>query len=190
MDGRNQRAVIERFFEHIRVNDGLVFIYLKHSPLQEETGRRLLVGAARISGVQPPPMWQQSGQQPFNSSMWETTVTHSLRPDQNDGFLMPYQDLVGLLDDGVDVREALAWAPEDRDNEFSYVTEHVSDDTAIAALSSLRAAADAARGLGLNIPAAGVRWLDEQIERFGGYAAPRPVCLLPWATSASGVPIA
>jgi len=174
MDGRNQRAVMERFFEPVDTDDGLVFIYLKHSPLQEESGRRLLVGAARITGVQLPPMWQQSGHQPFDSSMWETTVTHSLRPEQTDGFLMPYQALVGLLDEGRDVSGALAWAPEDKDVEFSYVTEHVSDDTAIAALTALRAAADTARDLGVSVAESGLSWLDQQVERLWQLRGPTP----------------
>jgi hypothetical protein len=42
MDGANQRAVIEAFFEPVAPGDPLVFIYLKHSPLQEERTDRLL----------------------------------------------------------------------------------------------------------------------------------------------------
>ena len=85
MDGRNQRAMIDRFFEDVVADQSLVLIYLKHSPLQEDSTRRLLVGAARVSGVVAPPMWNQSGAQPFDSSMWETLVSHSLRADQKDG---------------------------------------------------------------------------------------------------------
>lgn len=165
MDGRNQRVVMDEFFRYVEPDSSLVFVYLKHSPLQEGSTRRLLVGAARVTGVTPPPMWNQSGEQPFDSSMWETLVSHSLRPDQRDGVLLPYQRLVELMDDGVDVSGALAWAPEGRDREFSYVTEHVSDDGAIGALGSLRAAVDGARALGVEIPQSAVAWLDAQIER-------------------------
>lgn len=106
MDARNQRAVIDQFFQYIEPGSRLVFIYLKHSPLQEGSSRRLLVGAARVTDVMPPQMWRQSGQQPFDSSMWETLVRHSLRPDQRDGVLLPYQDLVRLMDDGSDIGQA------------------------------------------------------------------------------------
>jgi len=65
MDGRNQRAMLTRFFADVVPQQSLVLIYLKHSPLQEESTRRLLVGAAHVTAVTPPSMWNQSGQQPF-----------------------------------------------------------------------------------------------------------------------------
>ncbi len=174
MDGRNQRAMLTRFFADVVPQQSLVLIYLKHSPLQEESTRRLLVGAAHIASVTPPSMWTQSGQQPFDSSMWETIVGHSLRADQQQGILLPYQALVRLMDDGQDVSAALAWAPEDADVEFSYVTEHVSDDTAIAALRSLRSAADGMAALGVGIPAVALSWVDAQVERLWHLRGPAP----------------
>lgn len=174
MDGRNQRALMGRFFEDVVADQSLVLIYLKHSPLQEESTRRLLVGAAEVTRVTQPPMWNQSGGQPFNSSMWETIVSHSLRPDQKHGILLPYQALLPLLDAGQDVGEALAWAPEDADIEFSYVTEQVSDDTAIAALNSLRSAADGMVSLGVAVAASATTWVDDQIERLWHLRGPAP----------------
>ena len=174
MDGRNQRAMMDRFFEDVVADQSLVLIYLKHSPLQEESTRRLLVGAAMVTAVTSPPMWNQSGGQPFSSSMWETLVSHSLRPDQKHGILLPYQALIPLMEADQDVSGALAWAPEDADVEFSYVTEHVSDDTAIAGLNSLRAAADGMTALGVPVPASAISWVDQQIERLWQLRGPAP----------------
>ncbi|OHV69594.1 hypothetical protein BCD48_34740 [Pseudofrankia sp. BMG5.36] len=174
MDGRNQRALMDRFFEDVVAGESLVLIYLKHSPLQEESARRLLVGAATVTAVASPPMWNQSGRQPFDSAMWETLVSHSLRPDQKNGILLPYQELIPLLEAGEDVSGALAWAPEDAAVEFSYVTEHVSNDTAIAALNSLRAAADGMAALGVAVPPAAIAWADQQIERLWQLRGPAP----------------
>lgn len=174
MDARNQRAMIDGFFENVTPEHSIVLIYLKHSPLQDESTRRLLVGAARVVGVTPPPLWNQSGDQPFDSSMWETIVQHSLRSDQRDGILLPYQELIPLVDDGIDVGAALAWAPDDAEIEFSYVTEHVSDDTAIAALRSLRAAADGMAALGVPVPRSALAWVDEQIDRLWQLRGPAP----------------
>lgn len=174
MDGRNQRALMDRFFEDVVADQSLVLIYMKHSPLQEESTRRLLVGAATVAHIAQPPMWNQSGDQPFDSSMWETIVSHSLRSDQKHGILLPYQALLPLIDSGQDVSAALAWAPEDATVEFSYVTEHVSDDTAIAALNSLRAAVDGMAALGLTLPAAAISWVDQQIERVWQLRGPVP----------------
>ncbi|MFF2296531.1 AAA family ATPase [Arthrobacter sp. NPDC058127] len=175
MDGENQQAVIREFFDPVAAGESLVFMYLKHSPFQEgeQTGR-LLVGAALISQVMPPPMWAQSGKPPFSSSMWETIVTHSLRPDMADGILLPYQELVALMDAGTDVSAALAWAPEGRDIEFSYVTEHVSDDAAIQALTGLLSAARSCRNLGAALPDSAVAWVETQIERLWQMRGPTP----------------
>lgn len=175
MDGQNQQAVMAEFFAPVAPGDSLVFMYLKHSPLQEgdNTGR-LLVGAARVSSVTSPPMWNQTGTPPFESAMWETIVGHSLRPDMADGILLPYQSLVGLMDDGVDVGPALAWAPEGRDVEFSYVTEHVSDDAAIQALTSLLAAGTGAVALGLAVPAEALAWVQDEIDRLWQVRGPVP----------------
>lgn len=174
MDGGNQRAIIDAFFEPVSPAESLVFMYLKHSPLQEQRTSRLLVGAARVTRVTPPPMWNQSGHPPFSSSMWETIVEHSLRPDMTRGILLPYQQLIPLMDGGAEVDSALAWAPEGRDVEFSYVTEHLSDDAAIEGLSALQSAAEGMRELGIEIPDAGLRWVQDQVERLWQLRGPAP----------------
>ena len=165
MDGGNQQRVIRSFFESVVPGDSLVFIYMKHSPFQDDRTDRLLVGAATIDSIALPGFWEQSGKQPFDSSMWETKVVHSLRPDQKHGVLLPYQQLVQLMDDGVDISAGLAWIPEGRDVEFSYVTEHLTNDIAIDALSSLRSAAEGMQRLGLEVPAPAVAWIDSQTQR-------------------------
>ena len=174
MDGANQRAIFKAFFEPISPDESLVFMYLKHSPLQEERGDRLLVGAANVTGVQLPPMWSSDGPSAFESSMWETVVTHSLRPDQQAGILLPYQQLVGLMEAGTDISGALAWAPEGRDVEFSYVTEHLSDDAALQALASLQQAVLALPGIGIELPASATAWLEAQTARLWQLRGPTP----------------
>lgn len=174
MDGDNQRAVIREFFAPVKPGDSLVFMYLKHSPLQEERTDRLIVGAARVSGVTLPPSWDADGEQAFPSSMWETAVEHSLRPTMQDGVLLPYQALVPLLDDGVDVSPALAWAPEGRFNEFSYVTEHLSDDAAIEALASLATALVGMQELGVDVPDTAREWVTQQSDRLWQLRGPAP----------------
>ncbi|MCA4725814.1 AAA family ATPase [Mycolicibacterium fortuitum] len=165
MDGRNQQAVIRSFFEPVVPAASLVLIYLKHSPFQDERTDRLLVGAATIESLALPGFWTQSGDQPFDSSMWETKVVHSLRPDQKNGVLLPYQQLIEKLDAGADISRALAWAPEGKNTEFSYVTEHVSSDVAIDALGSLRSAAEGIQDLGIEVPSSAVAWIDSQVHR-------------------------
>jgi hypothetical protein len=58
MDGGNQQAVIKAFFEPVAPRDSLVFVYLKHSPLQEQHrpppgGRRTRDGPDPAAAVEP-----------------------------------------------------------------------------------------------------------------------------------------
>jgi hypothetical protein len=174
MDGGNQQAIFSAFFEPVTENQSLVFMYLKHSPLQEQRADRLLVGAAHVTRLDLPLMWLSNGPSAFESSMWETIVSHSLLSDQRAGVLLPYQSLVELMDGGVDISAALAWAPEGRAVEFSYVTEHLSDDAALQALAALQQAANALPDLGLLVPMEALDWLDGQINRLWKLRGPTP----------------
>lgn len=160
LHGDNQKAVIETFFQDVQPSQSLVFFYLKHSPF-EDAGPRLLAGAALVDDMTLPGRWPTDGPTAFPNHMWETVIQHTLRPDGTGGILLPLQDLATLAAGGTEVSDALAQAPNVR--EFSYVTEHVSGDAAVAALLELRRAADAAVGLGCSVPPASLEWLDEQL---------------------------
>ncbi|MER7271181.1 AAA family ATPase [Micromonospora carbonacea] len=174
--GDNQRSLIERFFADVRPG-GLVFFYLKHSPFTAagtSGGRSLLVGAARITDIDLPDAWRTAGQTPFPNHMWETNVRHSLRPDGVDGVLLPMAELAALELDPDELGDALAWAPEYGGREFMYVTEHVSDDTAIAGLERLYRAAERCLELGLEVPRASMDWLSERIAELWTMRGPAP----------------
>jgi ATP-dependent exoDNAse (exonuclease V) alpha subunit len=186
MHGDNQRSLLESFFAAVRPERSIVFFYAKHSPLSDDT-RRLLVGAAMVTGVTPTGAYRSRGGEQFPAQMWETTIEHSLRPDQRAGFLLPYQALLAAKDGGRDIDDALAWAPESGWTAFSYVTEHVSHDLAIDALLSLAAAGRAAkRILGDAAGPLGFDWLEAQLNRLWTLRGPCPG--LGSALAAFGVP--
>ncbi|MCW2900078.1 MAG: putative exodeoxyribonuclease-like protein, partial [Streptosporangiaceae bacterium] len=172
LHGDNQRAVIETFFQDVVDGQSLVFFYLKHAPFENHP-RRLLVGAALVDSLTPPGPWPTSGKTAFPNHMWETVVRHTLRPDGTGGILLPLQALARLAADGIDVSHALAQAPETR-REFSYATEHVPPDTAVAALLELMHAADAASSLGCPIPQRSLDWLDDQLRLAWTRRGPAP----------------
>ena len=127
-DRRNQLRMLDSFFSAVQPNRSLVFIYAKDVPLLEDRqpGTRVLVGVGRVTQpVDPSVEWSYAeppapGQ--LRSVLWERAVHHSIRPDFQDGFLLPYQ---ALLSDphlaGEDLSRFVALAPAEAFNEFSYV---------------------------------------------------------------------
>ncbi|MFJ3616290.1 AAA family ATPase [Streptomyces hydrogenans] len=177
MHGDNQQTIMRTFFRDVTDEKSLIFFYLKHSPFENQP-RRLLVGAACVTGQKPPPPWPGSGAEgsSFPSHMWETTLRHSLRPDGRGGILLPVQALAATAARGTDVASALAHAPEDGRN-FSYTTEHVSPDAAVASLMELRRAAQALPALGdpaLGVPEVSLKWLDDQLHHAWRRRGPAP----------------
>lgn len=143
-DHRNHRVLLDCFWNHIKPEESLVFFYAKQIPLVEDTGRRVIVGVGRVKKIGPLTeyLYQGQSERSLRSLIWERAVHHSIRSDFSDGFLLPYHEALEQSQDGAafDPAEVVAFAPEDRFTEFSYVTEHVSTDAAIEALLSCREA--------------------------------------------------
>ncbi|MET8028081.1 ATP-dependent RecD-like DNA helicase [Streptomyces avermitilis] len=175
MHGDNQQAIIKTFFRYVTPHDSLIFFYLKHSPFESQP-RRMLVGAATVTSTTGPEPWPGAQSSKFPSHMWETTLRHSLRPDGTGGILLPVQALANLAARGMDVTSTLAVAPETGRN-FSYTTEHISPDCAVASLMELYRATQAAISLGeptIGVPEASLQWLDEQLARAWERRGPAP----------------
>jgi hypothetical protein len=143
-DHRNHRALLDCFWNHVRPEESLVFFYAKQVPLVEDTGRRVIVGVGRVKSIGNLTEYEYNSApgDRLRSLLWERMVVHSIRRDLSDGFLMPYHDALEKSADGraFDPAEVVAFAPEERFDEFSYATEHVGHDAAISALLACRAA--------------------------------------------------
>lgn len=141
----NQEALLDSFFSALQPRRSLVFLYAKDIPLIEErgAGERYLIGAGFVEGVDPAVEWEYDGEGPVSSIMWERGVSHSIRPGFADGFLLPYHELLANPElQGEDLEQFVARTPAEHFEEFSYVSEHVSDDGAIAALTELARVVD------------------------------------------------
>jgi hypothetical protein len=144
-DHRNQLAMLDSFFSALQKRKSLVLLYVKDLPLVEEpqAGERFLVGAGLVDSVDPSVEWEYTEKGPIRSVLWERGVAHSIRPSFTDGFLLPYQQL--LSDPAfqqLDLAEYVARTPVDHYDEFSYASELVSHDGAIAALAELARVVD------------------------------------------------
>ncbi|GGP13210.1 AAA family ATPase [Nonomuraea glycinis] len=173
--GDNQKALIRRFFDDVEPKESLVFFYIKHSPFDDlKTEGHLLVGAARITDLQLPRPWRTDGPTPFPNYMWETAMSHTLRPNGAGGILLPVTELAERHARGEDVQDLLAWAPENGGREFRYAAEHVSHDSAIDALERLFRAAERCREAGFDVPHTSMEWVSERIGELWTMRGPSP----------------
>ncbi len=178
-DYRNQTALLETFWAHVREEMSVVFFYAKQVPLVEDiAGRRILVGVGRVKSIGPLTEYRYEGltKGKLQSMLWERMIEHSIRPDFVDGFLMPYHEALEESRDGdaFDPAEVVAFAPEDRFTEFSYATEHVGDDAAIGSLLSMRAALlKSAELFGADIQRQET-WIDAELGRLWRKRGPFP----------------
>ena len=69
---------------------------------------------------------------------WETHICHSIRPDHEDGFIIPYQKMMEYANEHpeFDMASITVFAPDDAFAEFSFASEHVSYDATIDVILS------------------------------------------------------
>jgi hypothetical protein len=165
-DRRNQLAMLDSFFSAVVPGESLVFAYVKDLPLVEDRapGARYLVGVGRAVEVGSVTEWRYTRPGRLQSVLWERPVVHSIRPQMSDGFLLPYQAL--LADPalaGEDLSQFAAHTSPDHFEEFSYVTEHVTDDAAIAGLDELARVVDLLPGVTDGPWDAVAAWLSDRV---------------------------
>lgn len=139
LDYDNQLAQLEGFSRGITPEKSLCFFYAKQTPLADDD-RRVIIGVGRVVGLAKPREYDRQGGKSPRSCLWELTMRHSIRPDFQDGFIMPYQQVLEKCasQPALDPSDYVAFAPDDRRDEFSYGSEHVTNDAAIAGLLACR----------------------------------------------------
>ena len=136
-DKANQLALLDCFYGHVKPNRSLCFIYAKEVPFVEDP-RRVIVGVGWARHIGEAVEYKYSRPGKLRSILWERMVQHSIRPGFQEGFLMPYLELVEYLKNHPDFDPAMAtaFAPGDFFDEFSYATELVTHDAAIEAIQN------------------------------------------------------
>ncbi|WP_169979845.1 AAA family ATPase [Tautonia rosea] len=136
-EAENQKALLNGFAAHLRSEESLTLFYAKHVPFVEGTGR-ILIGAGRIRHIGDLTEYDRAGDG-LRGMIWDRPVQHSIRPKGRDGFLMPYHEVLERAeqDPSLDLERYTAHAPEGHWSEFSYASELVTHDGAIAALLSM-----------------------------------------------------
>lgn len=173
-DFRNQTALLSGFAATLRQEESICLFYAKHVPFVEGTSR-ILIGAGRIKDIGDLTEFKQNGGG-FRGLIWERPIQHSIRPAENDGFLMPYNDVLQLAAENpaLDLESFTAFAPSERWNEFSYCNELVTHDGAISALLSMVNALDRIeQNLGITTEKQR-QWLHDELVRLWRVRGPFP----------------
>jgi len=172
----NQLAILDTFFSAIQPEASLCFFYAKDTPLST-SGRRVIIGVGRVRSVSPHVeyAYEPRDHNGLRCVLWERNVSHSIRPGFEDGFVFPYAELLELAQErGLDPEEFVAYAPDDAFDSFSYVSELVDHDSAIASILSCVRALEAIREV-LDGPWSTVRnWLDSQLSSLWRLRGPFP----------------
>jgi energy-coupling factor transporter ATP-binding protein EcfA2 len=165
-DKANQLVMLDTFFGALEPGDSLCFFYAKKTPLSESAGR-VIIGAARVKGAGQHTEYAYDRPGELQGVLWERCVRHSLRPGGTDGFLMPYYDVLAAAaaDEEVELEQCIAFAPEDQFNAFSYGSEHLSHDGAIASLLSCASALRACEEVIETDVSSALAWIDREVAR-------------------------
>jgi hypothetical protein len=166
-----QEALLQLFFGRLVPDRSLVFFYCKEGQPLGDTVSRLVVGLGRITSIYPPKAYDVNKKKP-SYLMWDRLFRHSIRPDGEDGFIIPYHDYLEPTGDPKEdarrfelMKDIAVQADAAHVRVFSYAAELAPPDIALSTLVRCLEAVRAIRSHGI---AKGPwerreEWLNEQI---------------------------
>lgn len=177
---KNQKEILDCFFDHIEPETSLCFFYAKKVPFVEDYGR-ILIGVGRVKDVGPSREYEykEGSEGKLRGMIWDRAISHSIRPDFEDGFLLPYHQALEFAEKhpekGLDPKDLAVFAPEGRVDQFSYVSEHVSNDSAIEVLVDCKESITKAKEYGLKGPWEKIlNWIDDRLNEVWKMRGPCP----------------
>ncbi len=138
LDPDNQKRCLDAFWSAIEPGRSLCFFYAKAIPGVEDP-RCVLIGVGLVDSLGDLRPFIKGDPKGYGAWVWERPIRHTIRPDFRNGFVLPYQELIARAqaDDTVPLEECVAFVDDEHREEFSYASEHVTPDGALAALSAL-----------------------------------------------------
>jgi ATP-dependent exoDNAse (exonuclease V) alpha subunit len=168
-----QEALVSLFYGRLVPERSLVFFYCKEGQPLGDTISRLIVGVGRITGIERLKYYEtDDGSQGY--PMWDRLFRHSIRPDESDGFLLPYHEYLEETGDPAEdarrrelLQEIAVAADAAHMKTFSYAGELAPPDIALSTLvrclESVRKIRE--HGIAPGQWEAREEWLNEQIAR-------------------------
>lgn len=158
-------------FGRLTEEKSLVIFYTKEGHPLGDGIRRLVVGFGRITKVGKREHYDTVDGKP-GYPLWDRIISHSIRPNEADGFLLPYHEYLAPTGDPAEdarrtelVREIAVVPPHAHIGEFSYGSEITSSDIALSVLSRALAAVRKIREHGI-VPGPWQKredWLNQQL---------------------------
>lgn len=168
---QRQEAILDMVFGRLAEEKSLAIFYTKEGHPLGEGVRRLVVGIGRITKVGKREHYDTVDGRP-GYPLWDRVICHSIRPNEADGFLLPYHEYLAPTGDPAEdarradlVREIMVVPPEAHIGNFSYGAEMTSSDVALSVLSRALAALRRIREHGIVSGPWQKRevWLNEQL---------------------------
>ena len=135
-----QEAILKLFSSRLTPERSLVFFYCKEGQPLGDTISRLVMGVGRIATVAPPKAYDVTKKKPSHL-MWDLLIRHTIRPDGEDGFLLPYHEYLEPTGDSAEdarrerlLRDIAVPADPTHVRVFSYAAELAPADIALSTL--------------------------------------------------------
>ena len=128
-----QLALLNQYWGKIKEGEGhsLIFFYVKENPVDEESPR-LITGVGRLKKVGPQLFFEGTdSSQGHRYPIWTRAITQDY---PNQGFRIPYQEYIQLEEDP---KRIACYVPRESILQFSFVSEHITDDQAVGILERL-----------------------------------------------------
>lgn len=125
-----QEALLKHFWNKLQEKRSLVTFYVNSTPAAEDT-RRVVVGLGRLEKKYKMALFGTTDERPGPNYAWQRQLSHNY-PEE--GFRLPYHE---YLEQGVDTNEIVVTVPEEVDDQFKYVAEHVTDGAMLSVAEKL-----------------------------------------------------
>lgn len=161
--GESQKSIFEYFFSGIKANESLIFPYYKQVPFIEDN-RRIIAGIGNIeSKIDKLQEYASDGRPGEKNYLWEINIRHSIRNEGENGFLMPYLEIMDYAKENpdFDISTVTLFEPTGFREDFSYTAEWVSYDAAIDVLNQAKKVLNNIANLKLK--KANQKWVDKQL---------------------------
>lgn len=136
-EANNHKAIFDYFYKDVVPDESLCIAYAKQVPFVEDS-RRVVIAMGHVKNIHPAVEHAHTDDKPLRSLTWETHIAHSIRESHEDGFVIPYKQMMEYCETHpeFDMSTITVFASEDAFAEFSYATEHVNHDAVIEVILS------------------------------------------------------